>query len=114
MLLAIVTFLAGCNAKNPELSLVEKNEDCYKYKNTLEEEFKSDDSSLIDFELDTIFYYPKTDSCAYITMEFYYENKTDTVPNDMKVRLYDFFTRNLIDEMKASERMFEFKDRILE
>ena len=32
MLLAIVTFLAGCNAKNPELSLVEKNEDCYKYK----------------------------------------------------------------------------------
>ena len=47
-------------------------------------------------------------------MEFYYENKTDTVPNDMKVRLYDFFTRNLIDEMKASERMFEFKDRILE
>ena len=118
LIILILLALVGCKGSNNGLSdgvnNLEKNKECHNFKENLEKEFKKKESDGMTEYLDSMFYYPKTNSCAYVsTIIFYDKIDGKFVFKNMKLRFFDYFTRELIAEAKGSENIFQFKKRIL-
>ena len=112
-----IFILSGCTIKNEkksEINELQKNKECYEYKKDLENEFVTNESETIHESLDSLFYYSKTNSCVYVSTLIFYEMKKDKFQlNKISIRLSDFFTREVLEEARGDENIYQFKERIL-
>ena len=124
LILLIIGFvmITGCSIndrqsseiKEQEIDVLQKNKNCYEYKDDLEKEFTEKESDTFHESLDSIFYYQKTSSCVYVSKVIFFKMVNGKfVLENIKIQLFDFFTRELLNEARGDESIYTFKERIL-
>ncbi|MCK5211947.1 hypothetical protein KAJ89_04555 [Candidatus Parcubacteria bacterium] len=122
ILILLTIVITGCSVinkqsseiKDQEIDVLQENKNCYEYKDGLEKEFTEKESDTFHESLDSIFYYQKTGSCVYVSNVIFFKMVNgEYVLENIKIRLFDFFTRELLNEARGDESIYTFTERIL-